>query len=135
MVSDCDEFYQVNSTDTCASIAASAGISLASFYAWNPDIGSNTCKTLKPNYYVCIDIQSCTTNSFGLVVPQPSGASCGVEARSNGGVTIDAYNSGKPISSLVNCKNAWYALSFYHLTGKSLAVASLFLTDFSSHPA
>ncbi|KAI1164866.1 hypothetical protein F5B18DRAFT_228642 [Nemania serpens] len=123
MVSDCDEFYQVNSTDTCASIAASAGISLASFYAWNPDIGSNTCKTLKPNYYVCIDIQSCTTNSFGLVVPQPSGASCGVEARSNGGVTIDAYNSGKPISSLVNCKNACLntigCTNFYYIEGKA----------------
>ncbi|KAI1181459.1 carbohydrate-binding module family 50 [Nemania serpens] len=58
MASDCDSFYQVKSTDTCASIAAGAGISLANFYAWNPDVGSNACKTLKPNYYVCVDIQS-----------------------------------------------------------------------------
>lgn len=40
------------------------------------------------------------------MVPQPSGTSCGVQARSNGGDTIIAYNSGKPITSLVNCKNA-----------------------------
>ncbi|KAI8952346.1 hypothetical protein F4801DRAFT_577509 [Xylaria longipes] len=106
MVSDCDDFHLVKSGDTCTSIAANQGISLANFYAWNPDVGSSTCTSLKLNYYVCVGIQSCTTNTFGLVVPQPSGASCGVQARSNGGDTIISYDSGKPTSSLVNCKDA-----------------------------
>ncbi|KAI0191652.1 hypothetical protein F4808DRAFT_476065 [Astrocystis sublimbata] len=106
MVSDCDNFHLVKKGDTCASIAAKQGISLANFYAWNSDVGSSTCASLKPDYYVCVGIQSCTTNAFGLVVPQPSGASCGVQARSKGGDTIILHKSGKPISSLVNCKDA-----------------------------
>ncbi|KAI0975407.1 carbohydrate-binding module family 50 protein [Xylaria arbuscula] len=106
MVSDCDDFYLVQSGDICDTIAAEEGISVADFYTWNPDVGVNTCKSLLAEYYVCTGIELCTTNTFGLVVPQPSGAVCGVSAVSNGGTTLLSYSSGPAISNLLNCKNA-----------------------------
>ncbi|KAJ8131831.1 hypothetical protein O1611_g1793 [Lasiodiplodia mahajangana] len=110
MVSDCDEFYLVKTGDTCDNIAANKGISVAQFYAWNPAAGLNTCKTLQAQTYACVGVQSCTTNAFGLVVPQPAGAVCGISAVSNGGTTLVSYSSGAPVSSLVGCKNAWHAI-------------------------
>jgi hypothetical protein len=46
MISTCDEFYLVASGDTCVALAGAAGISLATFYAWNPPVGSS-CATLE----------------------------------------------------------------------------------------
>ncbi|KAI0449632.1 carbohydrate-binding module family 50 protein [Xylaria acuta] len=109
MVSDCDKFYLVKTGDTCGDIAANKGISVAQFYAWNPAAGLNTCKTLQAQTYACVGVQSCTTNAFGLVVPQPAGAVCGISAVSNGGTTLVSYSSGAPVSSLVGCKNACLA--------------------------
>ncbi|KAI3336889.1 carbohydrate-binding module family 50 protein [Xylariaceae sp. AK1471] len=109
MVSDCNSFYFVETGDTCDTIASSKGISVAYFYDWNPAVGANTCKTLQASTYVCVEVQSCTTNAFGLVVPQPAGIDCGVPAVSNGGNTLASYSSGTPVSSLLNCRNACLA--------------------------
>ncbi|KAI0191405.1 hypothetical protein EV127DRAFT_338251 [Xylaria flabelliformis] len=111
MVSDCNDFYFVESGDSCNNIAADEGISVADFYAWNPAVGANTCKNLQAETYACIGVESCTTNAFGLVVPQPLGAVCGIPAVSNGGATLVSYSSGTPVSSFANCKDAWYVLS------------------------
>lgn len=64
MVSTCNNFYLVQSGDTCASIVATAGISLADFYTWNPAVGS-TCAYLGLGDYVCIGIigSTATTSS------------------------------------------------------------------------
>ncbi|KAI0413503.1 carbohydrate-binding module family 50 protein [Xylaria grammica] len=123
MVSDCDEFCFVKDGDTCGNIAADKGISVAHFYAWNPAAGLNTCKTLQAQTYACVGVQSCTTNTFGLVVPKPAGAICGISAVSNGGTTLVSYNSGTPVSSLVGCKNACLATvgctNLYFTEGKA----------------
>ncbi|KAI1131229.1 LysM domain protein [Nemania abortiva] len=55
MVTNCDTFHKVVSGDSCYDIAAAAGIALASFYSWNPAVGS-TCATLYLGYYVCIGL-------------------------------------------------------------------------------
>ncbi|KAI0106466.1 carbohydrate-binding module family 50 protein [Nemania sp. FL0031] len=123
IVSDCNEFYFVKTGDTCDNIAADKGISVAQFYAWNPAAGLNTCKTLQAQTYACVGIQSCTTNTFGLVVPQPAGAVCGISAVSNGGTTLVSYSSGAPVSTLVGCKNACLATvgctNLYFTEGKA----------------
>ncbi|KAI1354385.1 carbohydrate-binding module family 50 protein [Xylaria sp. FL0043] len=106
MVSDCNDFYFVKTGDTCDNIAADERISSADFYAWNPAVGANTCKSLQAGTYACVGVESCTTNAFGLVVPQPSGAVCGIPAVSNGGTTLASYSSGAPVSSFGNCKDA-----------------------------
>jgi len=43
-------------------IASSHGISLASFYAWNPAVGS-TCATLIAGDYVCVNVIGATTTT------------------------------------------------------------------------
>ncbi|KAK0385665.1 hypothetical protein NLU13_6842 [Sarocladium strictum] len=55
MVTNCDKFHLVVSGDGCSAIATAAGISLSSFYAWNPAVGTS-CATLFLGYYVCIGI-------------------------------------------------------------------------------
>ncbi|GLA24712.1 hypothetical protein CBS147346_8935 [Aspergillus niger] len=62
MTSNCDSFHLVSSTDTCATIASSAGISLANFYSWNPSVGSG-CETLWLGYYVCTGVSDTTTTT------------------------------------------------------------------------
>ncbi|KAH7346764.1 LysM domain-containing protein [Rhexocercosporidium sp. MPI-PUGE-AT-0058] len=56
MTTTCDTFHLVVSGDGCYDIAAAAGIALADFYTWNPDVGS-TCASLWLGYYVCIGIK------------------------------------------------------------------------------
>ncbi|KAI1108517.1 carbohydrate-binding module family 50 protein [Nemania sp. NC0429] len=123
MASDCNSFYFVKTGDTCDTIAASKGISVANFYNWNPAVGANTCRTLQASTYACVGVQSCTTNAFGLVVPQPAGADCGVLAVSNGGTTIASYSSGTPVSSLLNCRKACLATvgctNLYYTEGRA----------------
>ncbi|KAH8163292.1 hypothetical protein CIB48_g4954 [Xylaria polymorpha] len=123
MVSDCNQFYLVKTGDTCDTIAAAKGITVANFYAWNPAAGLNTCKTLQAQTYACVGVQSCTTNAYGLVVPQPAGASCGIAAVSNGGTTLASYSSGTPVASLLGCKNACLAsvgcTNVYYTEGKA----------------
>lgn len=55
MVANCDVFHLVVSGDTCYDISVEAGVALATFYSWNPAVGS-TCATLFLGYYVCIGI-------------------------------------------------------------------------------
>lgn len=55
MVSSCDKFYLVQSGDSCATVAAAAGVSLSAFYAWNPAVGTS-CSSLDIGDYVCIGI-------------------------------------------------------------------------------
>ena len=62
MTSNCDSFHLVSSTDTCVTIASSAGITLANFYSWNPGVGSG-CDTLWLGYYVCTGVSDTTTTT------------------------------------------------------------------------
>ncbi|KAH8812335.1 hypothetical protein F5884DRAFT_843633 [Xylogone sp. PMI_703] len=55
MVKNCKKFHLVVSGDQCGTIASSAGITLANFYAWNPAVGT-TCASLWLGYYVCIGL-------------------------------------------------------------------------------
>lgn len=62
IASNCDRFYLVASGDTCSAVAATYGISLATFYAWNPAVGSS-CSYLDIGDYVCVGIVGQTTSS------------------------------------------------------------------------
>ena len=53
MVSSCVRFYYVESGNDCYDIALDAGISLTSFYAYNPAVGSD-CGGLEAGVFVCI---------------------------------------------------------------------------------
>lgn len=53
IVSDCIQFYEAVSGDTCAGIASTYGISLSDFYAWNPAVGTD-CSGLWAEEYYCL---------------------------------------------------------------------------------
>ncbi|KAK9422563.1 putative LysM domain-containing protein [Seiridium unicorne] len=53
MISGCQNFYKVQSGDTCQAIADEFHIDLTYFYGWNPDVGSS-CQALFLGYYVCV---------------------------------------------------------------------------------
>ncbi|KAL4877580.1 hypothetical protein BJY04DRAFT_230540 [Aspergillus karnatakaensis] len=55
LTSSCNDYYFVESGDTCAEIASSNSITLSKFYAWNPAVGSS-CAGLQAGYYVCVGV-------------------------------------------------------------------------------
>ncbi|KAJ5986039.1 hypothetical protein N7451_010404 [Penicillium sp. IBT 35674x] len=91
MVENCNSFYMVVSGDTCASIAAAAGISQADFYDWNSGVGSG-CSSLWLGYYVCtgvigstpITTTAMTTTSAGNGVTTPTPTQAGMVDDCNG---------------------------------------------------
>lgn len=70
MVSNCNKFYLVQSGDGCSAIATAYGISLATFYSWNPAVGTS-CASLDVGDYVCVAIvgQTVTTTTSTTSTP------------------------------------------------------------------
>ncbi|KAK9434602.1 LysM domain protein [Metarhizium brunneum] len=52
IVDNCDRFYLVQAGDSCVTVAANAGISVADLLKWNPQAGSQ-CTGLWANAYAC----------------------------------------------------------------------------------
>lgn len=57
IIDTCDEWHEVVSGDSCQSIADDAGISLDTFYEWNPEVGSD-CSSMWLGYGVCVGVSS-----------------------------------------------------------------------------
>ncbi|KAH7016398.1 uncharacterized protein B0I36DRAFT_368934 [Microdochium trichocladiopsis] len=53
MVPNCDKFHLITTGDTCASIAARNGITVARFISWNKSL-TTACTTLWANANVCV---------------------------------------------------------------------------------
>ncbi|KAH8178523.1 hypothetical protein LIA77_00042 [Sarocladium implicatum] len=53
MVGNCNKFYFVKDGQTCSSVLAESGLSLAQLYRWNPTVKSD-CSGLWSKVYVCI---------------------------------------------------------------------------------
>lgn len=70
IASNCDEFYLVQSGDSCAAIAASYSISVTDFYSWNPAVKSD-CTMLIVGDYVCVGTKTSTVSA--TTVPTTSG--------------------------------------------------------------
>ncbi|KAE9378484.1 carbohydrate-binding module family 50 protein [Stipitochalara longipes BDJ] len=72
MVTSCNSFHLVASGDTCAVVAANAGISLSNFLAWNPAVGTD-CSLLFLDFWVCTGIIGGTTTTSSQVTTTSSG--------------------------------------------------------------
>ncbi|EED21449.1 LysM domain protein, putative [Talaromyces stipitatus ATCC 10500] len=55
IASNCNNYYEVVSGDTCIGIASRYGVTFSQFYNWNPAVGSN-CQLLLEGYYVCVGV-------------------------------------------------------------------------------
>jgi hypothetical protein len=93
MVDDCDAFYLVVSSDTCADIASSAGISVSDFESWNPTVGSD-CSGLWLDYYVCIGIVGGNTSSTTTTTTTTSTSMSTSTSTGNGVTTPTPYETG-----------------------------------------
>jgi len=121
MTTSCNSFRLVKSGDQCGTIAASAGISLDDFYAWNPSVGT-TCATLLADDYVCIGVLGCVVLS-----PPPSGQYCGrigFPVTASGSGKLIGYSTGSPYVATVaacaaKCLNTPACTTFYFTAGSS----------------
>ncbi|OKL64629.1 hypothetical protein UA08_00943 [Talaromyces atroroseus] len=55
ITSNCNNYYEVVSGDSCVGIANNYAITLDQFYSWNPAVGSN-CQNLLAGYFVCVGV-------------------------------------------------------------------------------
>ncbi|KAK0757408.1 hypothetical protein N5P37_010131 [Trichoderma harzianum] len=85
MVSNCNKFHKVVSGDSCAVLASANGISLDTFYSWNPAVGTS-CASLILDYYVCVGVISqggSTTTKPGNGVSTPGPVQTGIVSNCN----------------------------------------------------
>lgn len=66
MVTNCDAFYNVQTNDTCYSVANKFDVSLDLFETWNPSVGVG-CPYLILGDWVCVD----TTDYAPAATPSP----------------------------------------------------------------
>ncbi|KAL6230022.1 hypothetical protein BDW75DRAFT_234733 [Aspergillus navahoensis] len=93
MVDGCTAFHLVVSGDTCADIAADAGISLTDFVSWNPGVGSD-CSGLWLGYYVCIAAESGTNSSSLSSTVSTTTTTTTTTTTGNGVTTPTPYEPG-----------------------------------------
>ena len=74
MVSNCDDFYFVNSGESCQTVITKKSITLAQLTSWNPTVGSS-CTGLWADVYVCTSIightPTPTNPGNGIETPSP----------------------------------------------------------------
>lgn len=78
MVDNCNRFHLVVSGDGCYDIAATYGVDLDDFYAWNPAVDSS-CTGLWLDYFVCVGVTTGGT-------PPPSTLTTSTTSPPSGGV-------------------------------------------------
>ncbi|CZT24377.1 uncharacterized protein RCC_10102 [Ramularia collo-cygni] len=143
LTSDCDDFYLVQSGDTCQAISDKNGIKLQDFYTWNPAVESD-CSHLYLGYYVCVGVPgyvyATTTTSAvtskptttGNAAPSPtqsgiaancnhyyqavSGDSCYAIATQNGTFSVAQFEQWNPAVGS-DCSMLW--ATYYYCTGVS----------------
>ncbi|OJJ66409.1 hypothetical protein ASPBRDRAFT_666024 [Aspergillus brasiliensis CBS 101740] len=79
ITADCQEFYTVESGDTCTSIEAQFGITFGEFYSWNPSIGSG-CTNLWLGYAYCVKSTQSTATATGPDGPVQTGIASNCDA-------------------------------------------------------
>lgn len=57
IISDCDEYYNVASGDSCSKIETQFNDTFAELYQWNPSIG-DMCENLLAGYAVCVGVST-----------------------------------------------------------------------------
>ncbi|KAL8282909.1 hypothetical protein RB600_006079 [Gaeumannomyces tritici] len=72
MVDNCNKFQLVKKGQNCNEIARQAGITLAQFVLWNPEVGGTACSGLWADVNVCVGV-------VGTTPTTPTGPSNGIE--------------------------------------------------------
>ncbi|KAF7131457.1 hypothetical protein CNMCM5793_004682 [Aspergillus hiratsukae] len=127
VVANCQQWYVARAGDTCYDIAATYGITLDEFYAWNPAVGSD-CSGLQASDAYCVMAPAtssttipATTTTTSVTPPAPtqagipsncnayavtqSGDGCQVFADRNGITLAELYEWNPVLNN--NCENFW----------------------------
>ncbi|KAK1241792.1 hypothetical protein MKX07_007615 [Trichoderma sp. CBMAI-0711] len=99
MTTSCNKFYLVQSGDSCAAIATKYNVPLATFYSWNPAVGSS-CATLDLGYYVCV-------GAIGYTAPTTTTKKTSTTSKGNGITTPTPFEPGM----VTNCKKFYLVRS------------------------
>lgn len=121
MVSDCDDFYLIQSGDTCSVVAADFDISLTDFYTWNPAVG-DTCAGLELGVFVCIGLQGSAPTQTITTVPTTTATTT---SSGNGITTPTPYQTGM----VTNC-DEFYLVSSGDSCSAIASAYDISLTDF-----
>ncbi|BCS04473.1 uncharacterized protein AKAW2_80274S [Aspergillus luchuensis] len=97
IASDCTEFYYAVQGDTCATIAAAYGITLAEFNEWNPAVGTD-CAGLWAKEYYCVAVSSTSAVGGGSQTTSSEGSSAAKTTASTTTVTPVFYASSHAIT-------------------------------------
>ncbi len=77
-VSNCNLYHTVVAGEGCWSITQTFGITLAQFYAWNPDITDDCGTNFWPGYAYCVGVGAAPPSSLSSVVPTCSCTTTGI---------------------------------------------------------
>lgn len=137
MVDNCNRFYQVQSGDTCTTIASKQGVTIAQLAAWNTEIGGTACTGIWVDYHICTGVvggspTEPTPTDDPNPTPQPiqegmvdncnrwhlveSGDTCGTIAADAGITVADLAKWNTGIGGTA-CTGMW--LGYYLCTGVS----------------
>lgn len=92
MVDNCNAFHMVEDGDTCASIVADAGITLANFNTWNSGVGIG-CSSLWLGYYVCTGVVGSTGTTTTKATTTTAGNGISTPTPTQAGMVVSSCNS------------------------------------------
>ncbi|KAJ6096606.1 hypothetical protein N7486_007352 [Penicillium sp. IBT 16267x] len=72
IASDCNAYYEAQSGDTCDTIIAEFGITLAQFIAWNPAVSSNCTSGLWVEEDYCVGVATSSTTATTTIISTSS---------------------------------------------------------------
>ncbi|RTE79633.1 hypothetical protein BHE90_005874 [Fusarium euwallaceae] len=125
MVKNCNKFHKIMKTTTCANIERYYSLPLATFYQWNPAVGTS-CTSLLVDYYVCVSVVGWTppTATMTTKVPTPTN---GIATPSpvQAGIT-KSCNKFHLVSSTTTCTSIqnYYKITMAQLSSWNPAVGS-----------
>ncbi|RSL66417.1 hypothetical protein CEP51_012824 [Fusarium floridanum] len=125
MVKNCNKFHKIMKTTTCANIERYYNLPLATFYQWNPAVGTS-CTSLLVDYYVCVSVVGWTppTATMTTKVPTPTN---GIATPSpvQAGIT-KSCNKFHLVSSTTTCTSIqnYYKITMAQLSSWNPAVGS-----------
>jgi hypothetical protein len=83
MVDNCNRFYKVKNGDTCTTIAAAAGVTIAQLATWNKEIGGTACTGIWADYNICTGVIGGTPTDPGNGITTPTPVQPGMVTNCN----------------------------------------------------
>ncbi|RAK77743.1 uncharacterized protein BO72DRAFT_427845 [Aspergillus fijiensis CBS 313.89] len=105
--SNCDQYYVVQSGDTCATVAAAYGITEAEFFAWNPAVSSDCESGFWTEEAYCVGVSgstvSTTASTSATSIAAPAPTQTGIPGNCNAYHVAQGEEIPEPSHLVVSC--------------------------------